>query len=483
MNAERLTTKSRDVITGAVADAGRRGHATVEPWHLLLSLLDTGGSTAPALLRAVGANPADIRRAAARAIEQLPSARGASTAEPSLSREFVNAIGEAELIAQPLGDEYVSTEHLLAGLARVGGAVGRALKGVGATEESLVAAFPQVRGGERRVTTADGEQTYQALEKYSVDLTALARAGKIDPVIGRDAEIRRVVQVLSRRTKNNPVLIGEPGVGKTAVVEGLAQRIVDGDVPESLRDKRLISLDLGAMVAGAKYRGEFEERLKAVLEEITESAGRFILFIDELHLVVGAGAGGEGAMDAGNMLKPMLARGELRLVGATTLDEYRKHIEKDAALERRFQQVFVGEPSVEDTIAILRGLKERYEAHHKVTIADAALVAAAALSDRYISGRQLPDKAIDLIDEAASRLRMEIDSMPFEIDVVERRIRQLEIERVALAREDDAASLDRLERLRADLADREEELRGLESRWAREKAALEAIRSLKEELG
>ncbi|RSM45882.1 ATP-dependent chaperone ClpB, partial [Actinoplanes sp. ATCC 53533] len=346
MNAERLTTKSRDVITGAVADANQRGHATVEPWHLLLSLLDTGGSTASALLRAVGANPADVRRAAVRAVEQQPSARGSSTAEPSLSREFVNAIGEAELIAKPLGDEYVSTEHLLAGLARVGGAVGKTLRDAGATEETLVGAFPAVRGGDRRVTTAEPEQTYQALEKYSVDLTALAREGKIDPVIGRDAEIRRVVQVLSRRTKNNPVLIGEPGVGKTAIVEGLAQRIVAGDVPETLRDKKLVSLDLGAMVAGAQYRGQFEERLKSVLEEIRNSNGQVVTFLDELHTVVGAGKG-EGSMDAGNMLKPMLARGELRMVGATTLDEYREHIEKDPALERRFQPVVVGEPTVE----------------------------------------------------------------------------------------------------------------------------------------
>ncbi|MCM4081710.1 ATP-dependent chaperone ClpB [Paractinoplanes hotanensis] len=481
MNAERLTTKSRDVITGAVADAGRRGHATVEPWHMLLALLDTGGSTAPAMLRAVGANPADVRRVALRAVEQLPSARGASTAEPSLSREFVNAIGEAELIAQPLGDEYISTEHLLAGLARVGGAVGRALKDVGATEEALVAAFPQVRGGERRVTNADPEQTYKALEKYSVDLTALAREGKIDPVIGRDAEIRRVVQVLSRRTKNNPVLIGEPGVGKTAIVEGLAQRIVAGDVPETLRDKKLVSLDLGAMVAGAQYRGQFEERLKSVLEEIRNSNGQVVTFLDELHTVVGAGKG-EGSMDAGNMLKPMLARGELRMVGATTLDEYREHIEKDPALERRFQPVVVGEPTVEDTIGILRGLKGRYEAHHRVQITDAALVAAASLSDRYISDRFLPDKAIDLIDEAASRLRMEIDSRPVELDQLQRLVDRMRIEKLALEKETDPASVARLERLNRDLIDRDRELGMMNARWERERGGLNRVGELKKQL-
>jgi ATP-dependent Clp protease ATP-binding subunit ClpB len=481
MNAERLTTKSRDVITGAVADASQRGHATVEPWHLLLSLLDTGGSTAPALLRAVGANPADVRRAAARAVEQQPSARGSSTAEPSLSREFVNAIGEAELIAKPLGDEYVSTEHVLAGLARVGGAVSKILRDVGATEETLVAAFPAVRGGERRVTTAEPEQTYKALEKYSVDLTALAREGKIDPVIGRDAEIRRVIQVLSRRTKNNPVLIGEPGVGKTAIVEGLAQRIVAGDVPETLRDKKLVSLDLGAMVAGAQYRGQFEERLKSVLEEIRNSNGQVVTFLDELHTVVGAGKG-EGSMDAGNMLKPMLARGELRMVGATTLDEYREHIEKDPALERRFQPVVVGEPTVEDTIGILRGLKGRYEAHHRVQITDAALVAAAALSDRYISDRFLPDKAIDLIDEAASRLRMEIDSRPVELDQLQRQVDRMRVEKLALEKETDPASIARLERLERDLADREEELTALNARWERERGGLNRVGELKKKL-
>ncbi|RZU50896.1 ATP-dependent Clp protease ATP-binding subunit ClpB [Krasilnikovia cinnamomea] len=481
MNAERLTTKSRDVITGAVASASTRGHASVEPWHLLLALLDTGGSTAPGLLRAVGANPAEIRRVAARAVEQIPSARGASIAEPSLSREFVNAIGEAELIAKPLGDEYISTEHLLAGLARVGGAVGKALRDAGATEETLVAAFPSVRGGDRRVTTQDPEQTYQALEKYSVDLTALAREGKIDPVIGRDAEIRRVVQVLSRRTKNNPVLIGEPGVGKTAIVEGLAQRIVAGDVPETLRDKKLVSLDLGAMVAGAQYRGQFEERLKSVLEEIRNSNGQVVTFLDELHTVVGAGKG-EGSMDAGNMLKPMLARGELRMVGATTLDEYREHIEKDPALERRFQPVVVGEPTVEDTIGILRGLKGRYEAHHRVQITDAALVAAASLSDRYISDRFLPDKAIDLIDEAASRLRMEIDSRPVELDQLQRQVDRMRVERLALGKETDPASVARLERLERDLADREEELTALTARWERERGGLNRVGELKQKL-
>jgi len=481
MNAERLTTKSREVITAAVAIAQRRGHATVEPWHLLLSLLDTGGSTAAGLLRAAGANPVEIRRTAARAVEGLPAARGSSVAEPSLSREFANTIGAAEQIAGPLGDEYTSTEHLLAGLARVGGAVAHLLKGAGATEENLVAAFPTVRGGDRRVTTADPEQTYQALEKYGVDLTASARDGKIDPVIGRDAEIRRVIQVLSRRTKNNPVLIGEPGVGKTAIVEGLAQRIVAGDVPESLRDKRLVSLDLGAMVAGAQYRGQFEERLKSVLEEIKSSDGRVITFLDELHTVVGAGKG-EGSMDAGNMLKPMLARGELRMVGATTLDEYRERIERDPALERRFQPVLVGEPTVEDTIGILRGLKERYEVHHGVRITDASLVAAAGLADRYIADRFLPDKAIDLVDESASRLRMEIDSRPVEVDEIERAVRRLEIEEMALAKEPDPGSVQRLDRLRKELADKREQLSALSDRWRLEKEHITRISTAREEL-
>ena len=481
MNTERLTTKSREVITAAVAIAAKNGHATVEPWHLLLALLDTGGSTATALLRAVGANPADVRRAAARAVENLPRAAGPSVAEPTLSREFVNTLGHAEQIARPIGDEYVSTEHILAGLARVGGAVSRALKEAGATEEGLVAAFPTVRGGDRRITTPDPEQNFQALEKYGLDLTDRAREGKVDPVIGRDSEIRRVVQVLSRRTKNNPVLIGEPGVGKTSIVEGLAQRIVAGDVPESLRGKRLVSLDLGAMVAGAQYRGQFEERLKSVLEEIQNSNGQVITFLDELHTVVGAGKG-EGSMDAGNMLKPMLARGELRMVGATTLDEYREHIEKDAALERRFQPVLVGEPSVPDTIGILRGLKERYEVHHGVRITDTALVAAATLSDRYISDRFLPDKAIDLIDEAASRLRMEIDSRPVEVDEIERAVRRLEIEEMALAKESDPASAERLAVLRRELADRREQLAALGDRWRTEKEHIAKISAVKEQL-
>ena len=481
MNAERLTTKSREVIAAALAIATKNGHATVEPWHLLLALLDTGGSTATALLRAVGANPADVRRAAARAVENLPSASGPSVGEPTLSREFVNALGAAEQIARPLGDEYISTEHVLAGLARVGGAVARTLKEAGATEESLVASFPTVRGGDRRITTPDPEQNFLALAKYGLDLTERAREGKVDPVIGRDSEIRRVVQVLSRRTKNNPVLIGEPGVGKTAIVEGLAQRIVAGDVPESLRGKRLVALDLGSMVAGAQYRGQFEERLKSVLEEIQNSSGQVITFLDELHTVVGAGRG-EGSMDAGNMLKPMLARGELRMVGATTLDEYREHIEKDPALERRFQPVFVGEPSVTDTIGILRGLKERYEVHHGVRITDSALVAAATLSDRYISDRFLPDKAIDLVDEAASRLRMEIDSRPVEVDEIERAVRRLEIEEMALAKESDAASAERLATLRKELADKREQLAALGDRWRTEKEHIAKISAVKEQL-
>jgi len=482
MNTDIFTTRSREVVAAAIAAAASAGNATVEPAHLLAALLSTEGSTAPGLLRAVGADPAALAPRVKQALMALPAAKGATVGQPQTSRAVLNVLNSAEQIMSASGDEFISTEHLLAALARTGTEVATLLSSVGATEDALIAAFPAIRGGERKITSADAESTFQALEKYGVDLTERAREGRIDPVIGRNSEIRRVVQVLSRRTKNNPVLIGEPGVGKTAVVEGLAQRIVAGDVPESLRGTRLISLDLSAMIAGAKYRGEFEERLKAVLEEITSADGQIITFIDELHTVVGAGATGEGAMDAGNMLKPMLARGELRLVGATTLNEYRQHIEKDAALERRFQQVLVGEPSVEDTIGILRGLKERYEAHHGVRIADAAVVAAATLSDRYITTRFLPDKAIDLIDEAASRLRMEIDSKPVEIDELQREVDRLKMEDLALAKESDPASVERLSRLRRDLADKNEQLSELNARWEREKSGLNRVGELKKEL-
>ena len=442
----KLTTKSQEAVTAALQAASAAGNPQVEPLHLLNALLEDEGGIALALLEAAAADRKQIGAHVRKALVALPSSSGSSVSEPSTSRTLLNVITQASESAGAMGDEYVSTEHLLQALEKVPSAAAEALKAGGATSEALEAAMPKIRQN-GPVTSPNPEGTFEALKKYGRDLTQVAKDGKLDPVIGRDSEIRRVVQVLSRRTKNNPVLIGEPGVGKTAVVEGLAQRIVAGDVPESLRNKRLISLDISAMLAGAKYRGEFEERFKAVLAEVKSADGQIITFIDELHTVVGAGAGSEGAMDAGNMLKPMLARGELRLVGATTLDEYRENIEKDPALERRFQQVFVGEPSVEDTVAILRGIAPKYEAHHKITISDGALVAAARLSDRYITGRQLPDKAIDLIDEAASRLRMELDSSPEEIDQLTREVDRLRMEESYLTdsgEADDAASAERL---------------------------------------
>ncbi len=477
MDATQLTTKSQEAFAAASRRALRDGNPAVEPEHLLWALLQDDQGIAGQVLQSVGADRAAVRDAADKAVSGLPQASGSSVSTPNPSAALQRVVATAIDLASSRGDTHVSTEMLLLGLAARGAGAAELLRDAGASEDAVADAVDRVRAG-AKVTSADPERTFQALEQYGVDLTAAARDGRLDPVIGRDAEIRRVVQVLSRRTKNNPVLIGEPGVGKTAVVEGLAQRIVAGDVPDSLRGKTLVALDLGAMVAGAKYRGEFEERLRAVLDEIKGSDGQVVTFIDEMHTVVGAGATGEGAMDASNMLKPMLARGELRMVGATTLDEFREHVEKDPALERRFQPVLVGEPSVEDTIAILRGLKDRYQAHHKVDITDAALVAAATLSDRYITSRFLPDKAIDLVDEAASRLRMEIDSRPVEIDVLQRQVDRLQMEELALEQETDEGSRDRLERLRADLADKQEELTGLNARWEQEKAGLDEVGEL-----
>ncbi|MDH4170458.1 MAG: AAA family ATPase [Acidimicrobiia bacterium] len=468
MDPNRWTLKTQEAVAQATESARRANHPEITPDHLLVALLGQSDGVVLPILHALGQDPLVIRNRAEEALAKLPNAYGS---EARISRAFADLLDQADRAREDLHDEYLSTEHLLLVLA----------DRLDVDREALLTALREVRGS-HRVTSQTPEGQYQALEQYGRDLTADARANRIDPVIGRDSEIRRVIQVLSRRTKNNPVLIGEPGVGKTAIVEGLALRIMEGDVPESLKNKRLIALDVGAMVAGAKYRGEFEERLKAVLKEITDAEGEVVTFIDEMHTVVGAGGTGDGAMDAANMLKPMLARGELHMIGATTLDEYRTYIEKDAALERRFQQVFVAEPSVEDTVAILRGLKERYEVHHGVRIQDAALVAAAVMSDRYLTGRFLPDKAIDLVDEAASKLRIEIDSVPTEIDVVERRIRQLEIERVALAKESDAASAERLADLEAELADLQEQLSAMLVHWSNEKEAIASIQSKMEEL-
>lgn len=478
---QKFTTMAQEAVGDAIQSASAAGNAQVETLHVMDALLCQENGVARSLIEAAGGDPQAIGAAVRNALVALPSASGSSTSQPQASRQLTAAIAQAEKEMQQMGDEYVSTEHLLIGIAASKpNQSAEILEKNGVTAASLRKAVPGVRGG-AKVTSPDAEGSYKALEKYSTDLTAAAKEGKLDPVIGRDQEIRRVIQILSRRTKNNPVLIGEPGVGKTAVVEGLAQRIVAGDVPTTLQGKKLISLDLGSMVAGSKYRGEFEERLKSVLNEIKNADGQIITFIDEIHTIVGAGAA-EGSMDAGNMLKPMLARGELRLIGATTLDEYRENIEKDPALERRFQQVFVGEPSVEDTIAILRGLKQRYEAHHKVTIGDDALVAAATLSNRYISGRQLPDKAIDLVDEAAAHLRMELDSSPEEIDELQRKVTRLEMEEMQLKKAEDPASKERLGKLQAELADTREKLSGLKARWDAEQAGHNKVGDLRAKL-
>ena len=481
MSSFNPTTKTQEALQEALQTASANGNPDIRPAHLLAAILGQEGGIAAPVLKATGVDPDTVLKEARELVNSYPSAEGANMSNPQFNRDGLNVLTKSQELAGELGDEFVSTEVLLAAIAGSKTDAAELLTGRGATYDAIKGAFPSVRGA-AKVTSENPEDQFQALEKYATDLTARAREGKIDPVIGRDQEIRRVVQVLSRRTKNNPVLIGEPGVGKTAIVEGLARRIVAGDVPESLKGKTLISLDLGSMVAGAKFRGEFEERLKAVLDEIKQSEGEIITFIDELHTIVGAGATGEGSMDAGNMIKPMLARGELRLVGATTLDEYRKYIEKDAALERRFQQVYAAEPSVEDTIGILRGLKERYEVHHGVRIMDSALVSAAELSNRYITNRFLPDKAIDLVDEAGSRLRMEIDSSPQEIDELERIVRRMEIEELALKKESDAASKDRLAALQGELADQREKLGELKARWANEKKAIDDVQDIKEEL-
>jgi ATP-dependent Clp protease ATP-binding subunit ClpB len=481
MDTSKLTTKSRDAVSAALRTALTEGNPYAEPSHLLHALLQVPGNTVAPLIAAAGADPAVVAAAAQGAIAKLPSAKGSSVSQPTLSGSLARVLADAEVRAEQLGDAYVATEHLLISLATVDSDAKKVLAALNIKPNVLTRAFNEARGS-KRVTSPEAEGTSSALDQYGVDLTAMARDGKLDPVIGRDAEIRRVVQVLARRTKNNPVLIGEPGVGKTAVDEGLAQRLVAGDAPDWLKRRRLVELDLPSMVAGAKFRGEFEERLKAVLTEIRDAAGQVITFIDELHTVVGAGAAGDSSMDAGNMLKPMLARGELRMIGATTLDEYRERIEKDPAFERRFQQVFVDEPSVEDTIAILRGLRERYEAHHKVAITDAALVAAATLSNRYITSRKLPDKAIDLVDEAASRLRMEIDSSPVEIDALRRTVERMQMQKLALEKESDPGSVERLHRLTEELANVEEHLRSLEARWEAEKQGLNRVGELKKQI-